>query len=229
MKMLAKWHVWLGWLVGLPILMWTITGLIMVARPIDEVRGNHLRAEQAPEALVLPDAFADSAIATSEFPIQEIRTIMQDGRAIAQIKDMDGNLRRIDFATGEPIAPLTASEAGALVARRINGGDQVVSVTSFAADEVPIDFRRPMAVWQVALKDGAHIYVGKNSGKIEAVRTRFWRVFDFAWGLHIMDLKTRSDTSHPILILFAALAAIGALMGCVLMFRRRKSTVKAAM
>ena len=38
-----------------------------------------------------------------------------------------------------------------------------------------------------------------------------------------MDLETREDTSHPVLILFAALGVIGALLGCVLMFRRRKA------
>ena len=40
MKRLAKLHIWLGWLVGVPILMWTITGLVMVAKPIEEVRGT---------------------------------------------------------------------------------------------------------------------------------------------------------------------------------------------
>ena len=44
MQRFARWHVWLGWLVGFPILMWTVTGLFMVARPIEEVRGDHLRA-----------------------------------------------------------------------------------------------------------------------------------------------------------------------------------------
>src|SRR6478735_1583147 len=47
MLQFARWHIWLGWLVGLPILMWTATGLFMVARPIEEVRGDRLRAPQA--------------------------------------------------------------------------------------------------------------------------------------------------------------------------------------
>jgi hypothetical protein len=38
-----------------------------------------------------------------------------------------------------------------------------------------------------------------------------------------MDLSEREDTSHPVLILFAALSLVGALIGCVLMFRRRKA------
>ena len=40
MRKFAKWHIWLAWATGIPILMWTITGLVMVAKPIDEVRGN---------------------------------------------------------------------------------------------------------------------------------------------------------------------------------------------
>ena len=77
-----------------------------------------------------------------------------------------------------------------------------------------------MPVWQVRLADGTHVYVGRDSGEIEAVRTRWWRVFDFMWGLHIMDLQTREDTHHPILVLFAALASIGSVLGCVLMIRK---------
>ena len=42
----------------------------------------------------------------------------------------------------------------------------------------------------------------------------------------VPDLQTRDDTHHPILIGFAALATIGALLGCTLLFRRRKARVK---
>ena len=36
----ARWHIWLGWLVGVPLLLWTLSGVAMVARPIEEVRGE---------------------------------------------------------------------------------------------------------------------------------------------------------------------------------------------
>ena len=58
-----------------------------------------------------------------------------------------------------------------------------------------------------------------------ALRTGQWRLYDVMWGLHIMDLQTREDTHHPILVVFAALAAIGAMLGCMLLFRRRKARV----
>lgn len=219
----AKWHIWLGWLVGFPILMWMVTGLYMAAKPIEEVRGNHLRVEQPVEPLVLPG----SALASPEFPIREMRAEMQGGRAIAILTGMDGAVRRVDMQSGAALPALTANDARLLVADQIHGGDKVRSVSFFDADEVPFDFRRPMPVWQVALEDGAQIYVGRDTGRIEAVRTRWWRGFDFMWGLHIMDLSEREDTSHPILILFALLGVIGALLGCVLMFRRRKARATA--
>ncbi len=223
MQRFARWHIWLGWLVGVPILMWTVTGLVMVARPIEEVRGEHLRIAAEPQPL----AIQGGAYGDVDGPIRDIHAFMQDGRPVALLTMMDGSVRRRDMATGAAIAPLDASAARAVAERRIEGGGTVESVTFYEADEVPFDFRREMPVWQVALADGTHVYVGRDTGQIVAVRTRFWRVFDFMWGLHIMDLKTREDTSHPILILFALLSVIGALLGCTLMFRRRKARVTA--
>ena len=219
----AKWHIWLGWLVGFPTLMWMVTGLYMAAKPIEEVRGNHLRVEQAVQPLVLPG----SALAGTEFPIRDMRAVMQDGRAVAILTGMDGSIRRIDMQSGTALPAPSANDARRIVAEQIKGGEKVRTVAAFDADNVPFDFRRSMPVWQVALEDGAHIYVGRDTGQIEAVRTRWWRGFDFMWGLHIMDLRTREDTSHPILILFAILGVLGAMLGCILMFRRRKARVTA--
>lgn len=221
MRKLAKWHIWLGWLVGVPIAMWLATGLFMVSRPIEQVRGEHLRREAATEALAIPD----STLAGAEANLAEMHVTMQDGRAIAVLTGLDGSVSRVDFATGKALPPLHAAAARALVTERIIGGDKVERVTLFPANKVPPDFRRPVAVWQVALEDGTNVYVGRDTGAIEAVRTRWWRAFDLAWGLHIMDLSEREDTSHPMLILFAALSLTGALIGCVLMFRRRKARV----
>lgn len=219
MRNLAKWHIWLGWLVGVPIAMWLATGLFMVSRPIEEVRGEHLKREVTAEALVIPG----SALAADDTNLAEMRVTMQGGRAVAILTGLDGATRRVDFASGKALPPLDATAARALVADRITSGDKVRSVTLFSAENAPFDFRRPVAAWQVALEDGTNVYVGRDTGQIEAVRTRWWRWFDFAWGLHIMDLSEREDTSHPILIIFAALSLTGALIGCVLMFRRRRA------
>ncbi len=223
MLTLAKWHIWLGWLVGVPIAMWLATGLLMTLKPIEEVRGDHLRRPLPAQPLAIPG----SALASPEAALAEMRVTMQGGRAVAILTTLDGASRRVDFATGAALPPLDAAAARALVAERIAGGERVRQLTLFPADRTPFDFRRPLAVWQVALEDGTNVYVGRDTGEIEAVRTRWWRAFDLAWGLHIMDISEREDTSHPVLILFAALSLTGALIGCVLMFRRRRARVVA--
>ena len=219
MRRLARWHIWLGWLVGVPIVLWLASGLFMTLRPIDEVRGEDLRRAQPPMPLVI----AGSTLADPQARLKDMRVVMQDGRAIAILTGLDGTVRRVDFASGAALPALDAAAARALVAEQIVGGDTATRVTLFPADRTPFDFRRPLAVWQVMLADGTHVYVGRDTGEIEAVRTRWWRWFDVAWGLHIMDVSAREDTSHPLLIGFAALSLTGALLGCVLMFRRRKA------
>ncbi|MFZ1743958.1 MAG: PepSY domain-containing protein [Pontixanthobacter sp.] len=226
MRRFAKWHIWLGWLVGVPIVMWMVTGLVMVSKPIEEVRGNHLRREVEQPALPANTDIAVSLSDRGAKPVRSVTTAMQDGQPVTTFEYMDGSMDRFGADDGQ-LPLVSEAQARQIVADQIVGNPKIVSTIRFGKDKVPFDFRRPMPVWQVALEDGSHIYIGEQTGKIEAVRTRWWRVFDFMWGLHIMDLQTREDSSHPILILFAALGVIGSVLGCILMFRRRKARVRA--
>lgn len=220
MQHFASWHIWLGWLVAVPLLLWTASGLLMVLRPIDEVRGTDRRInhDHQPVRVRLADG------QSSETLLREGRLLNQRGRSILLATYMDGTVARIDLSGGNtPLPPVDEAEARHAVAHAIRGGDQVSAVRLFPANAVPFDFRKPMAVWQVTLADQTHVYVGRDTGEIEAVRTRWWRAFDFMWGLHIMDPLEREDTSHPLLIASAALALLGVLLGTALLFRRRRA------
>ena len=222
MSRFARWHIWLGWLVGVPIVMWMATGLVMVARPIDEVRGNHLRIKQPQQALPPDTAISVTLPDEPARPVKSVRTAMASGQPVTTIEYLDGAQERFSMS-GARLPPVNEIEARVIVAQQIVGGDRIAAITAFDADNPPFDFRRPIPAWQVELEDGARVYIGRDTGQIEAVRTRWWRLFDVMWGLHIMDLQTREDTSHPILILFTALGLGGSLLGTVLMFRRRKA------
>ena len=77
----------------------------------------------------------------------------------------------------------------------------------------------------VTFADGARVYLDADTGAVLALRTDQWRLFDWMWGLHIMDLNGREDTSHPVLIASAALALLATLLGLVLLpfaARRRR-------
>ena len=225
MLRLAKWHIWLGWLIGFPLLMWTLTGLVMVSRPIEDVRGEHLRAEVTERAL--PQALALPIIPEGQPRPVEIRLANGDAGPVSIARFADGTTRRYSAETGAALPTLSAGDARTVLESRILTDSPLVEIRAFGADEPPFDFRREIAVWRAEYADGTRVYIGRDTGEVLAVRTKFWRVFDFMWGLHIMDLQTREDTSHPILIIFAALGALGSLLGIVLLFRRRKAKIRA--
>jgi uncharacterized iron-regulated membrane protein len=221
MQRFARWHIWLGWLVGFPILMWTVTGLVMVLRPIEEVRGDNLRAPHAaidPSQVSFPTTIGE--------PIHEARLVQQPDGPTWIITSADGSRWRYSGRFGTATPPVVKEEAGRIAQAIYAGPGKLQTLTYFPSGEAPRDARATGSVWQAAYSDGTNLYVDDATGEVLALRTDQWRLYDLMWGLHIMDLKTREDSSHPILMIFATLAVIGALLGCVLLFRRRKARVR---
>ena len=214
---LMRWHVWLGWLIGVPIILWTASGLLMVAQPIETVRGNHLRSESPGLDAIQPVA-----------PLLEGRqakslTLQQNSAGpYWVIAYTDGGKRRADALTGALLPPVSATEANQLASAARSDTVAITSVVRFDADQAPLDQRSGRPSWQVIFDDDARFYFDAETGELLSVRTKFWRAFDFMWGLHIMDLQTREDTSHPILIGSAAIALLGSILGFVMLFTRRK-------
>jgi hypothetical protein len=226
---LLRYHLWLGWLVGVPLLLWTVSGLVMVARPIETVRGSDLRIEQPKTAIPLDVQPVLSFLNVDGPAVAEYRVAMRDGQELATVTYVDGSQALFNTRTGAKVSPIGEAAARAIVRQQISSAtvprtipqrDTIVGARLFTADAAPFDFRKPMPVWQVRLADGTHVYVGRDTAEIEAVRTRYWRFYDFMWGLHIMDLQTREDTHHPILVVFAALAALATVLALLLMIAR---------
>ena len=111
-------------------------------------------------------------------------------------------------------AEIFVSEIVGLVLVAVDPADYVVAIEP--------DGVGGTVTFTVAPDDGANLYIDAESGSLLAVRTLQWRVFDFMWGLHIMDLQTREDSSHAILIGFAGLSLISLLMAFWLLIVRQK-------
>ena len=214
---LMRWHVWLGWLIGVPIIIWTASGLLMVAQPIKNVRGNHLRSEALALDAIEPVAPLLEGRRTRSLTLQQ-----NSAGPFWVIAYADGGKRRADARTGTLLPPISAAEADALASAARADNVAIRSVKHFDADDAPLEQRSGRPSWQVAFDDDARFYIDADTGELLSVRTRFWRAFDFMWGLHIMDLQTREDTSHPILILFATTSLLGSILGFVMLFTRRR-------
>ena len=210
---LRRWHVWLGWIVGLPFLAWTVSGLVMVARPIETVRGEGLVAEAPP----LPAGFAPVAPAIGPRPLASLRLEAGPDGPRWLLKYADGGSRLADAATGRLLPPLGAADAARIVEARYKGKARIAAVDRTSAADPPIDFRRKVAAWRVTMSDGTRIYLDSATGEILARRTSWWRFYDLMWGLHIMDLETREDAHNPLLIGFAIVSLLTVLMALALL------------
>ena len=223
---LRRWHVWLGWVIGVPILLWVVSGLVMVWKPIEEVRGEHLLREPAPMRFagpVVPPAVAGVPLAS----------LTLEPRAAGPrwvVKLPDGKLRLADPGSGALLPPLSAADAVREVTARYTGAAKVKSVTRTHPADPPLEFRRPVAAWKVAMDDGTNFYVDASSGAVLARRTGWWRFYDLMWGFHIWDLETREDMHNPLVIGLAVIALLMSVLAMVLLpltiNRRRRRPIR---
>ena len=226
---LRRWHIWLGWIVAIPMVLWTVSGIVMVAKPIEEVRGNHLMAEPAPMQLAAPMI----PPRLEGVPLKGLALQMRAGGPRWVVTLEDGTTRLADPASGGLMPRLGAADAVREVTARYTGNSTVESVTRTNPDSPPLDLRRPVETWRVRMSDGTHFYVDAGSGEVVARRTGWWRFYDFMWGLHIMDPAGREDTHNPWIITFALVSAVTVILALILLpltlrRNRRNASVRAA-
>jgi PepSY-associated TM region len=212
-RQLRRWHIWLGWIVGLPFLAWTVSGLVMVARPIETVRGEGLIAEAPP----LPSGLAPVPPAIGPRPVASLRLEPRPDGPRWLIRYSDGESRLADARTGRLLPQLAAADAARIVRERYKGAARIAAVDRTRADSPPIDFRRKVAAWRVTMSDGTRFYLDSATGEILARRTSWWRFYDLMWGIHIMDLETREDAHNPLLIGFAIVSLATVLLALALL------------
>ena len=196
----VRWlHLWTGVIIGIQIILWVASGLVMVARPMDAVRGTDLRRE-GPVTLAMPAGLP----ALKGVEKLELGQLL--GKPVWKLTDAGGK-RLLDAATGQPvtITPGTA-EAIARTGTMMTGPVVVTAITPAN----PASDWRETAGYRVEFADDVRVYIN-TQGDIGAVRTPWWRFYDLFWGLHIMDWQDRENTHGP-LIIIATLMSLGVVL-----------------
>ena len=101
------------------------------------------------------------------------------------------------------------------------------SVTEITEDKPGSEYRgRSLPLYKIeALNDAQeeiNVYLDPYTEEIVAIRSNQWRIWDFMWGIHIMDWNERDDIGNIFLKLFSILALISALSGVYLFFVTNK-------
>jgi hypothetical protein len=235
-KFFSRLHRWLAALVGVQILIWFASGTIMAVLPIETVRGEHLLKDLKPQpvdVLLLANRMP-ALVADLPAEPEKLTAVMLGNMLVLQVRFAgDHAAVLLDVRSGKKISPLPADEAMALVRSRTTLDTSRLTATNVL--QTSPEYKGEVPAWRIDVNDDNNtaFYVSMTTGEIKPVRTRLWRVYDFLWGLHIMDWNMRENFNTPWLIGFAGLSFVTALAGTGLLFfrlvrpwwrRRRKRT-----
>ncbi len=228
-KIFSKVHKWVGLLVGLQFLCWTMGGVVMTWIPIETVRGEHNIAEQPP---LLVEAMKLEHLLTriGNPQVVSLTTRAVGGVPAVVVRDGGGVRGIYALETAEKLNPVQEDMALAIARADFAGQAGQLSAQLIEATP-PNDYRGSLPVWRIEMgdADGTVLYVSPDRARVVARRTDVWRFYDFFWMLHIMDYGTRDNFNNPLVMTAAGTGLLFVFSGFGLIyfrFRRRDFGLK---
>jgi len=232
----AKIHKWLALVMAVQILLWFASGLFFAAFPIERVRSEHAMAAQQPAPVALDAAAAGLARLAAAGVISgekiELRALL--GRPVALLSGGEGRPRLYDLTTARRLSPIPMTFAARIAEADHAGGLRAARVARITGNSP--EYRGALPAWRADFEDGAgrSLYVAADTGAVASRRSTLWRVYDFLWGLHIMDWRGHENFNNPLLIVATVLALVVTIAGIILLpsrlgytaWRRRRRALK---
>lgn len=224
-------HKWLALVVGLQALLWTISGMYMVAVHIDYIHGDHLVRTPEPPPVELAGLVSPSAAASGLANVESVRLARLLDRPTYIVKTSERS-HLFDANTGARLPMIDEATARAVAEQRMAEGRAITKVTLL--EKSPLEVQaHPAPLWRVDFEgwDKPAFYISPSTGELLSRRHEAWRVFDVMWMLHIMDYDDRQNMNNWLLRPMTWGAALMALSGAWLLwwsFPRKKRKKVAA-
>jgi uncharacterized iron-regulated membrane protein len=218
-------HKWLALFVGIQAVIWTATGMYMVAVHIDIIHGDHLVRQAPATPLELDGLVAPASIVASDRAAREVRLQRLLDRPVWRVESKTGSYV-VDARSGRELPKLTEGEVREVARRIYTGEPDIVSVELLTEAPLEMQTRKP-PYWRVEFRgwNQPTLYISPTTGELISRRHNLWRIFDFVWMLHIMDYDERTDVNNPLLRVATWSAVLMALAGATLLvwsFPRKK-------
>lgn len=217
-------HRYLGVILGVQFLFWTISGLYFSWTNIDEIHGDFQRKHVpllagnvhlvAPESVIknLPKVDSISSL-------QLVNILNKPYYSIAYYANNKLNKILADATDGSLRNSISKEEAILIAANNFNGKPKLKSVEYITTIGGHHEYReKPLPAWAVTFEHPTNttIYVSAEFGRAESFRNNKWRLFDFLWMLHIMDYKERDNINNWLLRAFSIFGLLTIVSGFTL-------------
>lgn len=213
---MRKLHKWIGLLIGLQLVLWMCSGLVMSVLDADGVKGGDYRAPRPPSPAWPADALsADQVLSNVSTPVHAITAGWLLDRPVYKLSG-DKGVAMVDARQGQPIE-ISAELAQRLAAATYRGPGRA-GLAEWV--EPSLETRAHAGwVWRIPFSDAddTTVYLSPQGDLLEH-RNRSWRLFDFFWMLHIMDYSGRKDFNNALVVGSAVGGLWLALSGVWLLF-----------
>lgn len=228
--LIRRTHRYLGVLLGIQFLMWTVGGLYFSWSNMDDVHGDPQK--KAPPQYQADLPFVSPSVALSNLnknikadSILNITLIDVLGKPTYRIEYLHEGHHKMyqlaDAQRGALRAPLSIDEATALAKQQFNGEPKVKSVELLKDVNGHHEYREsPLPAVAVTFEHPTTttVYVATEMGIVTKYRNTKWRIFDFLWMLHTMDYQTRDNLGNWLLRAFSIFGLLTIFSGFTLYF-----------
>jgi uncharacterized iron-regulated membrane protein len=224
-----KIHRYLGLIIGIQFICWTVGGLYFAFSDMDEIHGDHQRKHVAIasfDSLVSPSVVIERIKNIYGLDsLESLRLIAVLDKPIYQViyhHQHMGHMQMTQLAdahTGELLPPLNQEQATSVARQHFNTAATVTSVEYLEKVGTHHEYReKPLPAWAVTFNHPSNttVYVAAGLGTVQSFRNNKWRIFDFLWMLHTMDYETRDNFGNVLLRIFSLSGLITILSGFVL-------------
>jgi uncharacterized iron-regulated membrane protein len=229
-----KIHRYLGLVIGVQFLFWTIGGMYFAFSDLDEIHGDHQRKHvmlKNYDSIVSPSVVLNKIKEVYSIDsLESLKLISILDKPVYQIiyhHDHMGGMQMAQLAdalNGELLPPLTKEQGMALAQKHFNTNADVKSVTYIDKVHGHHEYReKPLPAWAITFNHPSNttVYVSANLGTVESFRNSKWRIFDFLWMLHTMDYTSRDNFGNILLRAFSIFGLATITSGFILFFTTR--------
>jgi hypothetical protein len=214
-------HRWLGWLVGLQVLVWVTGGVLFSLLPFQAwVKGG--ATVEPPTATLRAQDLARMVPALQELARDDavigLAVLSTPGGPGLRMSFAGGRSPVIVLSDGSPLPEPNAAQVRRFAVGLYRGAAPVTSVERLASVPPQLGIVAETGgrgdLWRVQFGDslGTRIYLKGSTGEFVAVRNEAWVWYDFFWRLHIMDYAGGEDFNGTLgLVLAGAVLALLAL------------------